>query len=210
MTVLEGYLGELATKLPQSSLTREMLDETRDHLLEATAAFERAGAAREMAERQAVTEFGAIDQLVAEFRAVADVGEARRQARRQTLLAVLLSALSVALFWTGQLLQARIVDAVLHPLAILVALVTMLGPALLLFALSRLPRTWRPGGWQVWLGRVLRAARWLLVPGLICGVALVCGQTGMVLGASHVWLALAAVVGGAVAGLAARQHRFVM
>lgn len=213
---VEAYLDELAACLPRNVATRELLEETREHLLEATFAYQQAGVTWETAEQQAVCEFGTVADLAADFRAVAAVGDVQRQVRTQLRLLLLLAGLSGVVFTVGPLLPGQLVDWVLHPLMMKVAATTILGPALVLFALSRVPWTWRPGGWLTWLLKARTVANWLCVPGLSVCTALLTGQAGVELGAPQAWLAAGAAAGGLggvfvasrlVVGIGGTDHR---
>ena len=211
-----AYLDELAACLPRNLVTRELLGETRDHLLEASLAYQQAGVTWAAAERQAVREFGTVADLAPEFRAVAAVGDVQRQVRTQFRLLLLLAGLTGGVFIVGPLVPGQLVDWVLHPLIMKVAAITILGPALVLFALSRVPSTWRPGGWLTWLLKVRTVANWLCVPGLSVCTALLADQAGVQLGAPQAWLAAGAAAGGLggifvasrlVVGIGGTDHR---
>jgi len=200
---VEAYLKELAARLPEHGASRELLDEARDHLLESTAVYERAGAARAAAEQQAVAEFGAVAQLAADFGAVAAVGEVRRQTRAQLIFLLLLTGMGVGVFVVAPLLRGQFVDLVLHPLTGKVAAATILGPALVLRGLSQQPQAWEQGEWLRWLVRMRKLANWLFVPGVSVCVALLAVQAGVVVGAPHAWVAAASVASGLCGGVLA-------
>src|SRR5256885_1015170 len=71
------------------------LEGARDPLDDAAGAHEIAGRSREDAEYEAVREFGAVAELASGFRTVAVVTDARRQAMRQLVGALVLAA------WVG-------------------------------------------------------------------------------------------------------------
>jgi HAAS len=192
---IEKYLAELATRLPASPGARDMLDEARDHLLEAAVVYEPTGASREVSERRAVQEFGTVEQLARDFRAVIVVRDAQRQARWQLTVVGLLGACGIAVFrlvpvWLGQLS-----DVLPPPLVAAVAAVVLLWPSLVLLTLSLTSRIWCEAGWIAGLANVRTAVSWLFAFGLPLCASMVTDQAAMLVGASHAWL-LAGALGG--------------
>lgn len=83
MTAIDAYVRELDRATGGSRLRRtppEIVTEARDHLLDASEAWERRGYAREDAERRAIEEFGPVSDLAPSYRSVAAIGIVRRTA----------------------------------------------------------------------------------------------------------------------------------
>ena len=192
---VESYLAVLSACLPPTPARRDLLDEARDHLLEATDAYQIAGANRQSAERRAVQEFGAIEYVAREFRTVILVRDAQRQARWQLAMVGVLALCGFTVFrlipiWLGQLS-----DVLPPPLVASVAAVVLLGPSMVLLALSVSSRIWNEVRWTAWLANVRLAVSWLFALGLPICASMVTDQVAVLAGASHAWL-LAGVVGG--------------
>jgi uncharacterized membrane protein len=195
---VEEYLAELAAALPRSHAARDLLDEIREHLNEAVAAGEAAGACRETAEQQALRELGSVAELAPDFRTVAVVCEARRQANRQLLGVAMLAAWITLVFHLIPVLHAALVESGLAVPVAVTAVAMLLGPSLLLLGYSRTSWPWRGSRWLCWLVRGRTVASWLFQVGLPLSVAMVAHQIAL-LGWPHLWLAVAAVGGYAVA-----------
>jgi hypothetical protein len=196
---IDAYLEALAASLPRSRAARELLDEARDHLSEAAAAREVAGAGREAAEQAAVREFGEVAELAPGFRTVAVVSDARRQATRQLLGVLVLAGWIASTFHLIPVAHGPLPEpARPHPVA-LVAVITLLGPSLLLLGLSRTPWPWWGGQWLAWLIRARTLASWLFQLGLPVSAAMVAHQVALLFGGPHLWLAAGALGGHLVA-----------
>ena len=192
---IEKYLSQLATCLPATPAGRDMVDEARDHLLEAAAAHQAAGMNIQIAELQAVHEFGAAESLVGEFRAVIMARAAQRQARWQLAMVGLLGACGVTVFrfipiWLGQLS-----DVLPPPVVACVAAVVLLWPSFVLLVLSLNSRAMYEARWTSGLANVRSAVSWLFAFGFPLCASVVADQVAVLAGASHVWL-LAGAVGG--------------
>jgi hypothetical protein len=197
-TPIDAYLAELAAALPRGRAARDLLDEAREHLHEAAAAGESAGACREDAEREAVREFGGAE-LAPLFRTAAIVCDARRQVVRQLLGALLLIGWGVVI---AHLLPATLglpTLAVLPPATTHAAAGVLLGPSLLLLGLARAPRTWQDGRWLAWLVGARAVAGWLFQLGMAACAALLALPLAAVSDAPHQWSAAGALGGHLVA-----------
>ncbi|MEI8406868.1 MULTISPECIES: permease prefix domain 1-containing protein [unclassified Kribbella] len=81
LTPLDDYLTGLSRALPGPRRRKaDLLAEARDHLVDATEAFEADGLDRDNAEREAVADFGALDEVVPGYRAELAVSQSRRTA----------------------------------------------------------------------------------------------------------------------------------
>jgi hypothetical protein len=198
---VEEYLVRLAASLPTSRTARELLDEIRDHLDEAVAAGEAAGASREAAELQAVRELGSVTELAPDFRTVAIVCEARRQANRQLVGVLVLAAWILSVFHLVPTTHTVIFESG-HPWPVaMTAVATLLGPSLLLLGFSRTSWPWRGARWLAWLSRARTVASCLFQLGLPASSAMVAHQVALLLGGPHLWLAAGAVGGHVVASV---------
>lgn len=197
---IDAYLAALGAALPGDGAADDLLDEVRDHLYEATAVGESAGAGRETAEREAVRHLGGVAALAPHFRAAAVVCDARRQANRQLLGVLLLvgwgaSACHLLPAVLGQFAPAT------RPLPVTHAAVGMLlGASLLLLGFSRAPWPWRDARRLAWLEMARRLARWLFQLGLPTCAAMLAQPVGLVSGSPHLWLVAGALGGHLVAG----------
>jgi hypothetical protein len=201
----DSYLSELEASLPRGRGSQDLLDEIRDHLAEAVAARQARGSSREAAEQEAVRELGTVVELAPEFRTVAVVCDARRQANRQLLGASLLAVSGCVVFHLLPGLMAAMHEqpTALRPiLAVTVVAVGVLFlPSLALLGLSRTPQTWSDARWLAWLLRVQTAASWLFQLGLPVTSAMVAHPVALLAGSPHLWLVAGAVAGHLVAGL---------
>ncbi len=199
LSPIETYLAELAAGLPASRAARDLLDEAGDHLYEAAAAGEAAGAGREAAEREAVREFGRVAELAPGFRTVAVVCDTRRQANRQLLGILVLASWGASALHLLPMAHGQAPGpAPPWPVA-LVAAATLLCPSLLLLGLSHTPWPWWGARWLAWLVRARTLASWLFGLGLPACAAMVAHQTALLLSAPHLWLAAGALGGHLVA-----------
>jgi uncharacterized membrane protein len=200
-----AYLADLEASLPSSLASRDLLDEVRDHLAEAIAALEADGCSREAAEREAVDELGTVAALAPEFRTAALVCEARRQANRQLLGAMLLAITGAGVFHLlpGLMATMHAQPSALRPIlaVTVVAVGVLFVPSLALLGLSRAPWTWTDGRWLVWLVRVQTAATWLFQVGLPTTSAMVAHPVALLAGSPHLWLVVGALAGHVVAGV---------
>ena len=199
---VDVYLEELAASLPRSRAARDLLDEIRDHLYEAAAAREAAGACREAAEREAVRELGTVTELAPEFRTAAAVCDARRQANRQLLGALLLASWGAGVFHLLPAVheQLTITAPPLPATHLAVAAGSLLCPSLVLLGLSRAPWPWRDARWLAWLVRARTVASWLFQLGLPVSAAMVAQPVALLSSSPHLWLVAGALGGHAVAG----------
>jgi hypothetical protein len=80
-STVDDYLTSLSRALPGPRRRKaDLLAEARDHLVDATAAFEADGLDRASAEREAVADFGEIDEVAPGYRAELAVSQSRRTA----------------------------------------------------------------------------------------------------------------------------------
>ena len=80
-TPVDEYLAGLSRALPGPRRRKaDLLTEARDHLVDATEALEAGGLDRGSAEREAVADFGALDDVVPGYRAELAVSQGRRTA----------------------------------------------------------------------------------------------------------------------------------
>ncbi len=197
---VDVYLEELAASLPRSRAARDLLDEIRDHLYESAEAREAAGFSREAAEREAVRDLGTVAELVPDFRTAAVVCDARRQANRQLLGALMLATWGVSVFHLLPAVHGLFtITAPPHPVALVVA-GTLLCPSLVLLGLSRTPQLWWDTRWLAWLVRARRLASWLFQLGLPASAAMMAYPVALLSGSPHLWLVAGALGGHAVAG----------
>jgi hypothetical protein len=81
LTPVDEYLTGLGRALPGPRRRKaDLLAEARDHLVDATEALEADGLDREAAEREAVADFGELDEVVPGYRAELAVSQSRRTA----------------------------------------------------------------------------------------------------------------------------------
>jgi HAAS domain-containing protein len=81
LTPVDDYLTGLSRALPGPRRRRaDLLAEARDHLIDATEAFEADGLLRQQAEQEAVADFGELDEVVPGYRADLAVTQSRRTA----------------------------------------------------------------------------------------------------------------------------------
>ena len=200
-----AYLADLEASLPTGHATRDLLDEIRDHLAEAVAAHQARGCSREAAEREAVRELGTVAELAPEFRTAAVVCDARRQANRQLLGALLLTICGVGVFHFLPGLMAAMHEqpSALRPIlaVTVIAVGVLFVPSLLLLGLSRTPQPWSDARWLAWLLRVRTAARWLFQLGLPVTSAMVAHPVALLAGSPDLWLVVGALTGHLVAGV---------
>jgi hypothetical protein len=193
------YLDELESHLPATQSTRDLLQEAREHLLSSAEAALDAGLDPVAAEQRAVGEFGPIHDLVGEFRAVAVATDARRQARWQVAVALLLAASGFSVFRLIPIWRGEPTDLVPPPLVASIAAITVVGPSLVLLRLSHSRWLWVEERWPTWLIRACAAARGLFLFGLPVCAGLVTDQVAVLLQAPHIWVAVGAVGGLVVA-----------
>lgn len=80
-STVDDYLTGLSRALPGPRRRKaDLLAEARDHLVDATEAFEADGLDRASAEREAVADFGAVDEVAPGYRAELAVSQSRRTA----------------------------------------------------------------------------------------------------------------------------------
>jgi hypothetical protein len=80
-SAVDDYLTGLSRALPGPRRRKaDLLAEARDHLVDATEAFEADGLDRASAEREAVADFGAVDEVAPGYRAELAVSQSRRTA----------------------------------------------------------------------------------------------------------------------------------
>jgi hypothetical protein len=81
VSVIDGYIAQLDTALrgPRRA-KRDLLTEARDHLIDATEAYQDNGLGREAAERHAVREFGEPAEIVPGFQTELGLAQGRRTA----------------------------------------------------------------------------------------------------------------------------------
>jgi hypothetical protein len=80
-STVDDYLTGLSRALPGPRRRKaDLLAEARDHLVDATEAFEADGLDRASAEREAVADFGALDEVAPGYRAELAVSQSRRTA----------------------------------------------------------------------------------------------------------------------------------
>lgn len=189
---IERYLADLAAVMPPGGTARELLDEVRDHLHEATDAREAAGADRDTAAREAAREFGGGAALAAQFRAAVVVGDARRQAVRQLAGGALLLADG---FGALHLLDGALgqPDAQPAPALAHAAALAALGPAFLLLWCSRAAWPWRDARRLAWLDGLRALASWLFQPGVVACAVLLASLATRLTGAPHHWAAVTAL-----------------
>ncbi|WP_111720453.1 permease prefix domain 1-containing protein [Homoserinimonas sp. OAct 916] len=164
-TVIEDYVVALGRALHgPSRVRRGLVAEARDHLIDATEAYECVGLDRRSAAEQAVREFGPVIQVAPTYQAVLAVAAARRCA--VTLLALLLPQ---AFLWDKGLLLAPLpgndaqwLSAVLH------TTIEWLGFSALIIAFVAVAIS---GIGQRWLSVGQRFARWT-------GISVACGAIG--------------------------------
>ena len=197
---VDVYLAELATSLPRGRAARDLLDEVRDYLYEATAAGESAGACRETAEREAVRQLGSVAELAPLFRTAAIVCDARRQAKRQLLGALLLVSWGVGVSHLLPAVLGQLTLPAQPPPVTHAAAVALLAPSLLLLGLSRAPWPWWDARWLAWLVRARALASWLFQLGMAACTAMLTHPVALLSGSSHLWLAAGALGGHLVAG----------
>ena len=198
---VEAYVDELAAALPRGRAARDLLDEVRDHLGDATAAGEAAGIRREDAEREAVRALGSVAELSPQFRAAAVVCDARHQALRQLLGILLLVVWSSVVSHLLPAMLGLLPQPVRPPPATHAAAGALLGPSLLLLGLSRAPWPWRDARWLERLARIRVLASWLFQPGMATCAALLAHPVALASDAPHLWLAASALGGHLVASL---------
>ncbi len=81
LTPVDDYLTGLSRALPGPRRRKaDLLAEARDHLIDATEAFEADGLPRQQAEREAVADFGELDEVVPGYRVDLAVSQSRRTA----------------------------------------------------------------------------------------------------------------------------------
>ncbi|MFG1819105.1 permease prefix domain 1-containing protein [Kribbella sp. NPDC049174] len=81
LTPVDDYLTGLSRALPGPRRRKaDLLAEARDHLVDATEAFEADGLDRDNAEREAVADFGELDEVAPGYRAELAVSQGRRTA----------------------------------------------------------------------------------------------------------------------------------
>jgi hypothetical protein len=81
LTPVDDYLTGLSRALPGPRRRKaDLLAEARDHLTDATEALEADGLSRQQAEREAVADFGGLDEVVPGYRADLAVSQSRRTA----------------------------------------------------------------------------------------------------------------------------------
>jgi hypothetical protein len=81
LTPVDDYLTGLSRALPGPRRRKaDLLAEARDHLIDATEAFEADGLPRQQAEREAVADFGELDEVVPGYRFDLAVSQSRRTA----------------------------------------------------------------------------------------------------------------------------------
>jgi len=192
---IEEYLAKFSTCVPSSPVARDMLDEARDHLVEGALALQSAGASRQAAERDAVREFGSIEQLAVEFRTVIMVRDAKRQARWQLVVVGLLGICGFSAFRLIPLWRGQLSEIFPPPLVACAAAAALLCPSLVLLMLSATRRTWHEARWTAWLLSGRTVASWLFVLGLPACASMVADQIAVLVGAPHAWL-LAGLLGG--------------
>ncbi|TCO24706.1 hypothetical protein EV652_108239 [Kribbella steppae] len=90
LTPVDDYLTGLSRALPGPRRRKaDLLAEARDHLVDATEAFEADGLDRDSAEREAVADFGELDEVVPGYRAELAVSQTRRTAMLLFLVLIL-------------------------------------------------------------------------------------------------------------------------
>ena len=90
LTPVDDYLTGLSRALPGPRRRKaDLLAEARDHLVDATEAFEADGLDRDSAEREAVADFGELDEVVPGYRGELAVSQTRRTAMLLFLVLIL-------------------------------------------------------------------------------------------------------------------------
>lgn len=193
MKELDRYLERLSRSLTAGpEELRDLIDEARDHLLQATADHERQGADPEAAARQAVEQFGEVSQLAQDWEPVLAMLDARRFARR-----LLLGLLFVASTGFAGIVVVPGHDPTNNPGHIAVA--ALLTVTLLTVVLSRQQEIWLRERWRPWLLAAGRSGRWGFVASMVTCVVVFAGSAAFDVGVPPApWMAAAA---GAGAGL---------
>lgn len=174
---VERYLAEVARVLPGPPLLRrDVLDELRDGL--SVAVERRPAVAREVAEREAVEEFGPAREL-----GQALATELRRRLARRAAIGAGLVLLAMHVAWQtyGQLVgfpSATVPDGADGGVFLLVVAAVQLLPigvvlatAVVVLAASRSRSVWRGVG--VVAALVARAATWSVIAAVLAGVVLI-------------------------------------
>jgi hypothetical protein len=195
----DAYLDELAATLPRGRASRDLLDEMRDYLCEATAAGESAGVGRDAAEREAVRGLGSVEELAPQFRAAAVVCDARQQALRQLLGILLLVGWSAIVAHLLPAALGRLALPMRPPTATHAAAGALLGPSFLLLGLTCAPWPWHDARWLAWLARSRALASWLFQPSMAACAALLAHPVASAFDTPHLWLAASALGGHLVA-----------
>lgn len=200
LSPVDAYLDQLAAALPRGCAARDLLDEVRNHLCDATAVGVSAGVGREDAEREAVRSLGSVAELTPQFRTAVVVCDARRQARRQLLGALLLVGWGTVIAHLLPAVLGLLTSLVQPPPATHAAAGVLLGPSLLLLGLARAPWPWQDARWLAWVVRARALASWFFQLGMAACAALLAYPFAMLSDSPHRWLAAGALGGHLVAG----------
>ncbi|MFB6723444.1 permease prefix domain 1-containing protein [Kribbella sp. NPDC056345] len=136
-TSVDDYMVGLTKALPGPRRKRaDLLAEARDHLIDATEAFEADGLDRDSAERAAVADFGSLHEVVPGYRAELAVSQSRRTA---TLLFLVLIVQPIvwqegAWSWNQDAVQESALNDFLQTMVRGIGMVTIAGAVLAVIA----------------------------------------------------------------------------
>jgi hypothetical protein len=134
---VDDYLTGLSRALPGPRRRKaDLLAEARDHLVDATEAFEADGLDRNTAEREAVADFGALDEVVPGYRAELAVSQSRRTAMMLFLVLILQPIVwqEGVWSWNQDPVQESALNDVLQTMVRGIGMVTIAGAVLAVIA----------------------------------------------------------------------------
>jgi hypothetical protein len=187
---VDRYLERLAGTLAAGpDERRDLLDEARDHLLQAAADHERRGAGPEAAARLAVEEFGEVGQLAQDWEPVLAMLDARRLAVR-----LIPGLLLVACAGGAGVVLVPGHDPTSNPGH--VAVVGLLAVTILTVILGRQQGIWLQAGWRPWLLAASRSCGWAFAASMAACLVVFAGGAAFERGAAPApWMVAGAVAG---------------
>jgi len=196
---LDRYLERLARSLNASpDQRRDLLDEARDHLLQAAADHERQGAEPEAAGRLAVEEFGEVGELAQDWEPVLAMLGTRRLARRLLPGLVLVACAGIA----GVVVVPGH-DPTSNPGHIAVA--GLLAVTFLTVILGRQQGIWLHARLRPWLLAACRSCGWAFVALMATCLVVFAGGAAFDVGAAPApWMAAAGIAGASLGTWIAR------